>query len=73
MTNNLLQKIKVTSQTDAIPILRNNTLDLIIKKIGEQKIRNILEIGTAYGYSAYKMSLCKSVHKVVTLEKNPNN
>jgi predicted O-methyltransferase YrrM len=73
MSNNLLAGIKKISKEHHIPHLRDNTLSYIQQYIDTHHVQNILEIGTAYGYSAYGMSLCKSVNMIITLEKNPEN
>jgi predicted O-methyltransferase YrrM len=68
-----LALIKAKSIQDHIPYVRDKTLELIIDLINKNKVKSILEIGTAYGYSAYAMSKCKYVNKVITVEKNVEN
>lgn len=69
---NLLEIIKQQSQKDNVPIVRDDTLTFINKYINEHGIKTVLEIGTAYGYSAYAMSLT-NVRQIVTIEKDFNS
>ncbi len=68
-----LSELKSICKNDNIPIVRDGTILLINRIINQLKIKTILEIGTAYGYSSYAMSLNKSVRKIVTIEKNNLN
>lgn len=47
-----LAKIKQKALEDHIPIIMDDTLEVIEKKLKENKPKRILEIGTAVGYSA---------------------
>lgn len=47
-----LKKIKQKALEDHIPIIMDDTLEIIDKYLKEMKPRKILEIGTAVGYSA---------------------
>lgn len=47
-----LQKIKQEALTNHIPIIMDNTLEVVDKILTEKKPNRILEIGTAVGYSA---------------------
>lgn len=62
--------IKNKSLNDHIAIVRDQTLSALTNLIKKNKTRKILEIGTAYGYSAYAMSQMPSVEQLVTVEKN---
>lgn len=67
---NLLTQIKQKSIQDKIPIVRDNTLGVINHLISNNGYSSILELGTAYGYSAYYFSLNKQVNKITTIEKD---
>jgi predicted O-methyltransferase YrrM len=69
----LIGIIKNKSQVDKIPIVRSQTIELIIKLINQQQYQYILEIGTGYGYSASSMLICKSIKKIITIENNKFN
>jgi predicted O-methyltransferase YrrM len=69
----IIDNIKKKSIEDNIPILRDNTLKLIVEQIEKHNVKTILEIGTAYGYSSNQFSKIKSIQKIATLELNKNN
>ena len=52
MNKKILQKIKENALERHIPILMDDTLEVIDKILTEKKPEKILEIGTAVGYSA---------------------
>ncbi|MDR2636362.1 MAG: hypothetical protein LBB95_00720 [Mycoplasmataceae bacterium] len=68
-----MNEIKNKSINDHIPILRDKTVELIKQYIIKNDCSNILEIGTAYGYSAYEMSKLDVVKHIVSLELNKGN
>lgn len=47
-----LEKIKEEALAEHIPIIMDDTLEVIEKLLKDKKINRILEIGTAVGYSA---------------------
>lgn len=52
MNKQELQKIKINALERHIPIIMDDTLEVIEKILKEKKPTKILEIGTAVGYSA---------------------
>ncbi|MCF0126573.1 MAG: hypothetical protein HUJ68_12630, partial [Clostridia bacterium] len=68
-----LEQLKQLCLANNIPIVRDETLKEIRQIIQIHKYQSILELGTAYGYSAYAMSLINCVKKVTTLEIRKNN
>lgn len=62
--------IKTKSLNDNIPIVRDATGDVIVRLINDNAYRSILELGTAYGYSACLFSLNKNIERIVSVEKN---
>ena len=52
MNKQELEKIKEEALNEHIPIIMDDTLDVINKLLQNKKITKILEIGTAVGYSA---------------------
>ena len=63
------QDIKSYAETYAVPIMRPKTSDLIAEFVQENKPKNILEIGTAIGYSGVVM-LENSEANLITIEHN---
>ena len=66
-----LKKIKQKALEDHIPIIMDDTLEVIAKILKEAKPKKILEIGTAVGYSAIRFSeyLQESGH-IDTIERD---
>lgn len=66
---NELQRIKETSLENNVPIMMDDTAKYIQNYIIKNKIHDILEIGSAVGYSAIMMCKRDDVH-VLTIEKD---
>jgi predicted O-methyltransferase YrrM len=65
-----LERLKGKCIADSIPIVRDQTLQIINSIINKYSYSYILELGTAYGYSAYQFSLNKYVKKIISIEKD---
>ena len=73
MVNNkymLIKEIKKYAITNKIPIMQDEGMDFLTTFIIKHQIKNVLEIGSAIGYSAIMMSLCNPNLKVTTIEKD---
>ncbi len=72
--NELLNSIKEEALKNHVPILQDETLDLILMLLNIKKPNKILEIGTAVGYSAINFSkyLAFENAKITTIERNEN-
>lgn len=65
-----LQKIKEKALEDHIPIIMDDTLEVIDNLFKDKKVERILEIGTAVGYSAICFSeYLKENGKIDTIER----
>jgi len=53
-----------------IPIMQKDGIEFLTNFIKENNVKNILEIGTAIGYSAIKMSLINNDINVTTIERD---
>ena len=53
-----------------VPIMQKDGIEFLVKYIKENNIKNILEIGSAIGYSAIKMALISEDIKVTTIERD---
>ena len=53
-----------------IPIMQKSGINFLTKYITENNVKNILEIGSAIGYSSIKMALVDEKIKVTTIEKD---
>ena len=66
-----INELKTICINDSIPILRDKTLEYIINIIKENKIKSILEIGAAVGYSAMCFSeYLQENGKIDTIERD---
>ncbi len=68
--NDKLLKLKNNSLDDDIPIMQDEGLNFLIELIKNKKIKKILEIGTAVGYSAIKMATVSSDIQITTIERD---
>lgn len=67
------EKIQVLEQkaiNDNIPIMSKDTIKYISKLIDTYKIEDILEIGTAVGYSAINFALVSDEVRIVSIERD---
>ena len=66
----VIKKIKKEALDDNVPIIMDDGIEFLNKFIAEHECKNILEIGSAVGYSAIMMaSQSKDIH-VTTVEKD---
>ncbi len=73
MVNNTYTKIKEIreyARDNKVPIMNQEGIDFLTTFIIKHQIKNVLEIGTAIGYSAIMMSLCSPTLKVTTIERD---
>lgn len=68
--NKEFKQIEKYAEEKNIPIMQKSGINFLTKYIEENNIKNILEIGTAIGYSAIKMALVNDKIKVTTIEKD---
>lgn len=66
----MIEEIKKKALEEDVPIIKDGGLIFLLDLIKEKKLKNILELGTAVGYSAINMAkLNKDIH-IDTIEKN---
>ncbi|MCI8832884.1 MAG: O-methyltransferase [Clostridia bacterium] len=71
MNKEELLKIKEESLKEHIPIIMDDTLNVIEETLKDKKVNNLLEIGTAVGYSAICFSEFLSENgKIDTIERD---
>lgn len=66
----MLEEIKKKAINDNVPIMQDDGIEFMCEYIKNNNIKNILEIGTAVGYSSIKMALCDNNINVVTIERD---
>ena len=55
-----------------VPIMLKDGIEYLLEYIKNNNIKNILEIGTAIGYSSIRMALVNNDIKVTTIERDSN-
>ncbi len=65
-----IREIKTYAIDNNIPIMLDDGIDFLINYIVKNNKKNILEIGTAIGYSAIMMALADPNVKVTSIEKD---
>ncbi len=68
--NNNFEQLENYAKEHSVPIIEKEGLEILLKIVKEQKAKNILEIGTAIGYSALKMNNILN-SDIVTFERDP--
>ena len=63
-----LISIKAYAAREAVPIIQDESSDFICNYIKEHNVKNVLEIGTAIGYSAIRFAQVREDVKVTTIE-----
>ena len=68
--NKEFKQMEKYAEENNIPIMQKSGINFLTKYIEENNIKNILEIGTAIGYSSIKMASVNDKIKVTTIEKD---
>lgn len=66
----LIEEIEVYAKNNHIPIMEHDGILFLTNYIKEHNVKNILEIGSAIGYSAIKMAIISKNIKVTTIERD---
>ena len=66
----VIRKIKEYALKNNVPIMVDDGIDFLTTFIIKHQVKNILEIGTAIGYSAIMMCLCSPGVTVTTIERD---
>ena len=66
----MIQEIEVYAREHKVPIMLKDGIEYLCQYIEENKIKNILEVGTAIGYSAIKMALVRDDIHITTIERD---
>ena len=66
----LIKEIKEYAIQNKVPIMRQDGIDFLTTFIIKHQIKNVLELGTAIGYSAIIITLCSPNLKVTTIERD---
>ena len=66
----MIQEIEKYAKENNIPIMLPDGIDYLCDIIKKRNIKNILEIGTAIGYSAIRMATVSDDINITTIEKD---
>ena len=66
----MIKQIEEYAKKNNIPIMLPDGIDYLCNYIRNNNIKNILEIGTAIGYSAIKMALVNENINITTIERD---
>ncbi len=66
----LIRKIEKYADEKGVPIMEKEGIEFLIEFIKLNKVKNILEIGSAIGYSAINMALASEDVTVTTIERD---
>lgn len=66
----IIRKIKQYAEDNNVPIMIQEGIDFLTTYILKNHVKNILEIGTAIGYSAIMMALVDPDVRVTTIERD---
>lgn len=70
--NKELSLIEEYAKDNYVPIMLKDGIEYLCNYIKENNIKNILEVGSAIGYSAIKMALVSEDINITTIEKDEN-
>ena len=68
--DSVISEMELYADKFNVPIMQKDGIEYLINYIKKHDIKNILEIGTAIGYSAIKMATCKDKIHVTTIERD---
>ncbi len=68
--DDLIKEMECQAEEKNIPIMQKKGIDFLCKIIDKSDVKNILEIGTAIGYSAIKMALVNDNITVTSIERD---
>ncbi len=68
--DDIIKEIEEYAEKENVPIMNKRGINFLCKLIKEKNIKNILEIGSAIGYSSIKMALCSDDIKITTIERD---
>lgn len=66
-----MNDLKSYARENHVPIIRDGGLEFLLKTVKEGGYHNILELGTAIGYSAINMAQISDDIQIDTIERNP--
>lgn len=68
--NGIIKEMERYAEANNVPIIERDSIKFIRKYIKLNKVKSILELGTAIGYSAILMAECDKSVEVTTIERD---
>ena len=68
--DSVISEMELYADKFNVPIMQKDGIEYLINYIKKHDIKNILEIGTAIGYSAIKMATCNNKIHVTKIERD---
>ena len=65
-----IEDIENYAKVHGVPIMEHDGIEFLTKYVRENNVKNILEIGTAIGYSAIRMTMMDKDITVTTIERD---
>lgn len=67
---NIIKEMEAFAEANNVPIIEHDSIEFIRKYIKLNKVKKVLELGTAIGYSAILMAECDKNVEVTTIERD---
>ncbi len=68
--HSMIKEIKTYAKEESIPIMNDEGINYLTNFVIKYKVQNVLEVGTAIGYSAIMMALANPSLKIVSIERD---
>lgn len=66
----MIEELELYAKEHGVPIMMRDGIEYLCNYIREHSVKNILEIGTAIGYSAIRMALMSDDIYITTIERD---
>lgn len=67
---NLIREMRTYAEEENIPIMQRDGINFLVEQIIKKDVKNILEIGTAIGYSTIIMAFIRDNIKITSVERD---
>jgi O-methyltransferase family protein len=67
---NLIREMRTYAEKENVPIMQRDGINFLVEQIIKKDVKNILEIGTAIGYSTIIMAFIRDNIKITSVERD---
>lgn len=67
---NLIREMRTYAEAENVPIMQRDGINFLVEQIIKKDVKNILEIGTAIGYSTIIMAFVRDNIKITSVERD---